>query len=143
MSGVICHVSGVMRQVSRVRCLVSCVRCHVKHIFFGAGTWFGYSVEGLLSMRPTTSSFLQTRCSQGCFTNRCVNNSLKEIHKKIQSYYRHCTEGVGGSTLAQTFLGHFFIELYIWQHAKRGGGVKALPKDLDHFKRFNNINNIN
>ena len=27
--------------------------------------------------------------------------------------------------------------LYIWAKCQKGGGTKAMPKDLEHFKKFN------
>ena len=43
MSGVTCHVSRVM--------------CHVSHVKKKLRMWFGYWVEGMLSMGPTLSSY--------------------------------------------------------------------------------------
>ena len=64
-----CHVSCVMCHVSCVMCHMACVTCHMSHvqIFFlhykkkkslkKWTKWGSLSVEGLLSTRPTPSSF--------------------------------------------------------------------------------------
>ena len=44
------------------------------------------------------------------------------ISLKKRSKYGHCPEGGGGSTLAQMFLAHFFMDLYIWAKCQKGGG---------------------
>ena len=49
-------MSHVPWHLSRVICNVSRVRCHMSHFFFGI-KWQSLSVEGLLSMGPTMSSF--------------------------------------------------------------------------------------
>ena len=61
----------------------------------------------------------------------------------IRLKYGHYPEGWGGgSTLGQMFADHFFMELYLWAKCKKGGGVNALPKDLDLFKVFILLNFI-
>ena len=62
MSGVTSYVSRVTCQVSAVSCRVSGVTCHYVFVLFSFQTkWLGKSVEGLLSMGPTLSSYI-------CFT---------------------------------------------------------------------------
>ena len=59
-----CQVSGVRCQVLRVRCHVSGVTCHFFSSIFFWTTWWGYSVEGLLSTGPTPSSLQSDEASR-------------------------------------------------------------------------------
>ena len=54
VSGVRCHMSHVTCYMFHVTCYMFHVTCNMSYIFFTK--WLSYSVEGLLSTRPTTSS---------------------------------------------------------------------------------------
>ena len=45
-------------------------------------------------------------------------------------------EGEGGFNPCPNIFEHFLWSSIFGQNAKRGGGVKAMPKDLEHFKSF-------
>ena len=44
-------------------------------------------------------------------------------------------KGEGAQPLTKCF-GALFIDLYIWAKCQKGGGMKAIIKDLEHFERF-------
>ena len=60
------------------------------------------------------------------------------ISFKEQSKYGHCPEGEKGFQPLLKFLSSTILWTFIFgKNGKREGGVKAMPKDLEHFKGFN------
>jgi hypothetical protein len=71
---VTCHMSHVTCHMSYVTCNVSCVTCHIFYLIFFRTKWWGLSMEGLLSTRPTPSSFKGIRPSRPHFSPNEVKN---------------------------------------------------------------------
>ena len=67
-------------------------------------------------------------------TLKTIVGSLREaIFLKKQSKYGHSPEGGGGFNPCPNVLEHFFLGALYLGKMPKGGGVKLLPKDLEHF----------
>ena len=57
----------------------------------------------------------------------------RDLKKKNSLNTGIARKGGGGSTLAQKFLEHSFLSALYLGKMPKGGGVRALPKDLEQF----------
>ena len=91
-----CHMSCV-------RCHVSGVTCNMSHVTFFLNKWWSYSVEGLLSMGPTPSSFVEDKISGGpshychckmycwcmvCFRHWCFKYTMTRFRRPNETIHK-------------------------------------------------------
>ena len=118
------HVSQVIWQVSCVMCQVSGVMSFVLSYF----VLFLFQTDGLSCMRVCYQQRLPCPV-------KCIHIKGSHIFKKNGLNRGIARKGKGGFNPCPNVLEHFLWTFIFWQNAK-GGGVKAMTKDFEHFKKF-------
>ena len=134
---VTCHVSHVM-------CHMSHFTCHVSHVnfflFFFLTKWWILSVEGLLSMGPTPSSFFERASEALKSTGKSVLSRGWTIIDQSQKFKLNFVQGEHEhfEQLLAIFCNQNCIQIWFWTmgSAKTKKHAVSCVLWLGHFPRF-------